>query len=54
MYLCLSRKKIINCAVLAIKKWGRFGKITFILKKWGRFGKKWGHFDMYSFDVYVL
>jgi len=35
---------------LAIKKWGRFGKITFILKnsggvlvkKRGRFGKKWG------------
>jgi hypothetical protein len=30
---------------LAIKKWGRFGKIIFIQKKWwGRFGKKWGRF----------
>ena len=41
---------MIKCAVLAIKKWWRFGKITFILKdsgvvlvkKRGRFGKKWG------------
>jgi len=26
---------MIKCAVLAIKRWGRFGKITFILKNSG-------------------
>jgi hypothetical protein len=26
---------MIKCVVLAIKKWGRFGKITFILKNSG-------------------
>ena len=49
MYLRLSRKKMIKCAVLAIKKWGRFGKITFILKNSGGvLVKKRGRFDMYS------
>jgi hypothetical protein len=42
---------------LAIKKWGRFGKIIFILKKeWGVLVESGGHFgrggcfDMYSIN----
>jgi hypothetical protein len=31
----LELKKIIKCVVLAIQKWGCFGKITFILKNSG-------------------